>query len=81
MAVYKLVRGFAFQQADSLADVDGKEAGLSADAAMKLAELDIVRRLNEKGLLPFDDLDEKYPELYRSLVQVLYNAGIRIKRI
>jgi len=81
MAVYRLVRDLAPQEADKLADISDANIELAADAAMKRAELSVVRQLADTEYSPIRDLDEKYPELYQSLMQVLYCAGMRIKKI
>ena len=81
VAVYRLIRDLAPQEADKLADINDSNIELAADTAMKRAELGIVRQLADGEYSPVRDLDEKYPELYQSLMQVLYCAGTRIKRI
>ena len=40
-----------------------------------------MRQMAADGYPTVSDLDEKYPELYQSLMQVLYNAGMRIKKL
>ncbi len=81
LAVFRLIRELAPQEADKLADIGGANIELAAETAVKCAELGIVRRLEEAEYSPVRDLDEKYPELYQSLMQVLYCAGMRIKKI
>lgn len=81
LAVYRLIRDLAPQETDKLADVGDANVELSADAAMKCAELGVLRRLKDAEYSPVRDLDEKYPELYQSLMQVLYCAGMRIKKV
>ncbi len=81
VAVYRIIRDLAPQEADRLADISDTNIDLAADTAMKRAELGIVRQLAADGYPTVSDLDEKYPELYQSLMQVLYNAGMRIKKL
>lgn len=81
LAVFRLIRDMFAGGADKLADIDGPASGFASDAAMKLAELEIIRKANSGEYPAISEMSKEYPDLYRSLTQVLFCAGSRIKKI
>lgn len=81
LAVFRLIRDMSARGADELADIDGPASGFASDAAMKLAELEIIRKTNSGEYPQISEMGKECPELYNSLIQVLCCAGLRIKKI
>ncbi len=81
LELYGMMRKLAAKEADALAGVDSSCVDARIRAAVSIAQLGAECQLEQLEYPQFGDLDIKFPEYYQSIVQVMYSAGTRLKRI